>query len=111
MAMKNVRYSSAVDSLMYAHVCTQPNIAFVVGMLGRFMSNFGVIHYQAVKKIFRYLQGTKDHILTFRCTNSLNVVSYSDANLKGCVDDKKSTIDIDLSWQEKLCLSGVPINF
>ena len=55
MAMKNVHYCSIVGSLMYAHVCTQPNIAFVVGMLGRFMSNSGVIHYQAVKKVFRYL--------------------------------------------------------
>ena len=60
--MKNVRYSSTVGSLMYAHICTWPDRAFAVGVLGRFMSNPGLIHYQAVKKIFRYLQGTKDRI-------------------------------------------------
>ena len=43
--MKNVRYSSTVGSLMYAQVCTWPDIAFVVGVLGRFMSNPGLIHY------------------------------------------------------------------
>ena len=31
-------------------------------------------------------------MLTYRCTNSLNVVGYSDADFKGCVDNKKSTI-------------------
>ena len=50
MVMKNVLYSSAVGSLMYAQVCTRPNIAFAVGVLGRFMSNHGLIHYQVVKK-------------------------------------------------------------
>ena len=32
--MKNISYASAVGSLMYAQVCTRPDIAFVVGMLG-----------------------------------------------------------------------------
>eukprot|EP00253_Pinus_taeda_P006406 PITA_06406 len=32
--MKNIPYASAVGSLMYAQVCTRPDIAFVVGMLG-----------------------------------------------------------------------------
>ena len=74
MTMKNVRYSSIVGSLMYAQVCTRFDISFVVGMLGRFMGNPGLIHYQAIKKVFRYLQGTKDHMLTYRRTNSFNVV-------------------------------------
>ena len=56
------------------------------------MSNPSLIHYKAVKKVFRYLQGTKDHMLTYRCTNSLDVGGYSDVAFKGCVDDRKSTI-------------------
>ena len=70
IAMKNVHYSSVVGSLMYVQVCTQPDIDFAVSVLGRFMSNPSLIHYQAVKKVFRYLQGTKDHWLTYRRTNS-----------------------------------------
>ena len=92
IAMKNVRYSSAMGSLMYDQVCTWPNIAFFVGVLGRFMGNPSLIHYQTVKKVFRYLQGTKDHMLTYQCTNSLDVIGYSDSDFKDCVDDKKSTI-------------------
>ena len=30
-------------------------------------------------------------MLTYRCTNILNVVGFYDANFVGCVDDKKST--------------------
>ena len=65
MTMKNVRYSSTVGSLRYAQVCTRFDIAFVVGVLGRFMNNLGLIHYQEFKKVFKYLQGTNDHMLTY----------------------------------------------
>ena len=65
MVMKNVCYSSIVGSLRYAQVCTRFDIAFVVGVFGRFMNNLGLIHYQAFKKVFRYLQVTKDHMLTY----------------------------------------------
>ena len=36
-AMKNILYASAIDSLMYAQVCTRPNIALVVNILGRYI--------------------------------------------------------------------------
>ena len=42
--MKNIPYVSAVGSLMYAQVCTRPDIAFVVGMLGRYQSNPSMDH-------------------------------------------------------------------
>ena len=42
--MKNIPYASAVGSLMYVQVCTRPDIAFAVGMLGRYQSNPGMDH-------------------------------------------------------------------
>ena len=42
--MKAVPYSSIVGSLMYTQVCTCPDIAFVVGMLGRYLSDPGQSH-------------------------------------------------------------------
>ena len=42
--MKNISYASVVGSLMYAQVCTRPNIAFVVRMLERYQSNPGINH-------------------------------------------------------------------
>ena len=43
------------------------------------------------KKVLRYFQGTKDLMLTYRLTDTLEVVRFSDSNYRGCVDDKKST--------------------
>ncbi|KAL6292092.1 hypothetical protein ACE6H2_000234 [Prunus campanulata] len=44
---------------MYAQVCTKPDIAFVLSVLGRFQSNPGTPHWIAAKKVLRYLQRTK----------------------------------------------------
>jgi ATP-binding cassette subfamily B (MDR/TAP) protein 1 len=42
--MQNVPYASAVGSLMYAMVCTRPDIAQAVSTVSRFMSNLGRPH-------------------------------------------------------------------
>ena len=42
--MKEVSYSSVVGSLMYAQVCTHPDIAFVISVLGRYLSDLGQSH-------------------------------------------------------------------
>eukprot|EP00253_Pinus_taeda_P029548 PITA_29548 len=47
--MSYVRYASAVGSLMYAMVCTRPDIAHAVGVLSRFMSKPGKEHWTTVK--------------------------------------------------------------
>ena len=89
--MKNIPYASAVGSLMYAQVCTRPDIAFVVGMLGRYQSNPGLDHWKLAKKVMRYLQGTKDYMLMYRRTDELEVIGYSDSDYAGCLDSRKST--------------------
>ncbi|GJX84109.1 putative RNA-directed DNA polymerase [Tanacetum coccineum] len=55
--MDKVPYASAVGSLMYAMVCTRPDLANKVGVVSRFLSNPGKKHWEAVKWIFRYLRG------------------------------------------------------
>ena len=44
-----------------------------------------------MKKVFRYLQGTKHYMLTYRRTKNLKVVGYSNFDLGGCLDTNKST--------------------
>ena len=89
--MKTSLYSSLVGNLMYAQVCTRLDIAFVVGMLGWYLSNPRSQHWKVAKKVLRYLQGTKDLMLTYQCTSLLDVVGFCDADFIGCIDDKKST--------------------
>jgi hypothetical protein len=42
--MKSIPYASAIGSIMYAQVCTHPDLAFVTRLLGRFQSNLGYKH-------------------------------------------------------------------
>ena len=90
-SMKNIPYASVVGSLLYAQVCTRPDIAYAVGVLGRYQSNPGVDHWRAAKKVMRYLQGTKDYMLMYRQTDNLDLVGYSDVDFAGCVDSRIST--------------------
>jgi hypothetical protein len=48
-------------------------------------------HWRAAKKVLRYLQRTKDFMLTYRPSDLLKVVGYADADYVGCADDLKST--------------------
>ncbi|RVX19854.1 Retrovirus-related Pol polyprotein from transposon TNT 1-94 [Vitis vinifera] len=89
--MKNIPYAYVVGSLMYAQVCTRLDIAFAVGMFGRYQSNPGIDHWKASKKVMRYLQGTKDYMLMYKQTNNLEVIGYSDSDYVGCIDSRKST--------------------
>ncbi|GJZ38350.1 hypothetical protein Tco_0584541, partial [Tanacetum coccineum] len=85
-----VPYALAVGSLMYAMVCTRPELAHAVGVVRRFLSNPGKKHCEAVKWIFRYLRGTSKLGITFRNGKPM-LVGYTDSNLAGNKDNMKST--------------------
>ena len=89
--MQHIPYASAIGSLMYAQVCTRPDIAYIVGMLGRYLSNPGKDHWIAAKRVMRYLQRTKDCMLTYRKLDQLEIIGYSDSDFTGCRDSMKST--------------------
>ena len=46
--MEAIPYLSAVRSLMYAMVCTRPDIAHTVGVVSRFLANPGKEHWEVV---------------------------------------------------------------
>jgi hypothetical protein len=64
--MAHVPYPSVVGSLMYAMVCTLPNIARAVGVLSRYMSTPGKEHWTTVKRVCRYLCGTQDYVICYQ---------------------------------------------
>ncbi|XP_074318246.1 secreted RxLR effector protein 161-like [Silene latifolia] len=88
--MSRVPYSSAVGSLMYAMVCTRPDLAQSVSVVSRFMGDPGKEHWQAVKRIFRYLKGTSDVGLIYGGDRECLVSGYSDSDYAGDVDSRRS---------------------
>ena len=63
--MSKVPYASTVGSLMYVMVCTRLYIAHAVGVISRYMSHPRIDHWNAIKWILRYLQGTSNKCLHF----------------------------------------------
>ena len=76
--MSKVPYASTVASLMYAMVCTRPDIAHAVGVVSMYMNNPGKEHWMAVKWILRYLRGTMNQALCFGGSN-IALLGYDDA--------------------------------
>lgn len=50
--MSKIPYSSAVGSLMYAMVCSRPDLSYAMSLVSRYMSNPGKEHWRAVQWIF-----------------------------------------------------------
>jgi hypothetical protein len=48
-------------------------------------------HVLAVKRIFRYLKGTKEFGLWYPKGKDLSLIAYTDVDWEGCIDDRKST--------------------
>ena len=67
--MTKVPYVFAISSLVYAMMCIRLNIAHVVGVASKDMSNLRKQHWEAVKRILKYLQGIIDPTLYFRKSN------------------------------------------
>ncbi|KAH9727196.1 hypothetical protein KPL70_008566 [Citrus sinensis] len=88
--MRRVPYAKAVGSLMYAMLCTRPDICFTVGMVSRYLSNPGPEHWTAVKHIMKYLKRTKNYILVYS-GDELIPVGYTDSDFMSDKDSRKST--------------------
>ena len=87
--MARVPYSRAVGSIMYAMVCTRPDISQAVSVVSRYMANPGKEHWQAVKWILRYLKGTLNTCLEFG-RNDNTLVGFVDSDYAGDLDKRRS---------------------
>jgi len=108
MDMSRVPYASAVGSLMYAMICTRPDIAQAVGVVSRFMANPGGEHCSSVKRILRYIKGTSNVALCFGGSGFV-VMAYVDSDFAGDIDKRRSTTGYvftlaggAVSWLSKL---------
>jgi hypothetical protein len=92
-------YCKAVGQLQWI-TNTRPDIAFAVGQVARFVHNPGREHFQAVKRIFKYLRGTSTYGLVFaRKAGQVGVVlhGHTDSDFAGDPDTHRSTYGYSLS--------------
>ena len=109
--MSKVPYAKAVGSLMYAMVCTRPDISQAVGIVSRYMHDPGKEHWQAVKWILRYILNTVDVGLVFERDEKVGnyIVGYCDSDYAGDMDKRRSTTgyvftlaNAPVSWKSTL---------
>jgi hypothetical protein len=91
-SMSSIPYRQAIGSIMYAMVGTRPDLSVAVGKLSQFMQNPGLEHWNAVKKVLRYLQHSKNAVLQYKsCQGGGTLFGYCDSDWGGDVDSRKST--------------------
>jgi len=84
-----VPYAKAIGSLMYAAIQTQPDIAFAVQNLSQYTSQPAPEHWTAVKRVLRYLKGTRDEGIIFKGAETLPKLEiFSDADFANRADAK-----------------------
>ena len=77
-----VSYLTGIGSLTYLMLGTRPNLAYAVGTLSCFSAKPKLAHWQAAKRVLRYIQATKEMELRFDGTEismDLDFYGYSDA--------------------------------
>ena len=88
--MRRVPYALAVGSLMYAMLCTRPDICYAIGIVIHYQSNPGLAHWIVVKHILKYLRRTRNYMLIYSGAD-LNPIGYTDSDFMSDKDSRKST--------------------
>jgi hypothetical protein len=119
LEMRTKPYRALVMSLSHLAQVTRPDISYAVGQLARHQENPGIKHWEAAKRVLRYLKGTRSQTLLYRYGSARitwrsglfdpkdpndHVVAFSDADFAGR-DDYKSTTGFSLH----LSLGSAPI--
>ena len=109
--MNGIPYQSAVGAIMYAMLGSRPDIAYAISVLSQFNSNPAPQHWTAIKRVLRYLNGTKDYKLVYGGrSNNVNptLLGYCDADWASNIDDRRSMTGYvftlaggAISWQTK----------
>jgi hypothetical protein len=90
IAKDQLRYSQIISSLIYLASTTRPDISFTVTKLSRFMSNLGIDHWHALKRVMRYLVGTMSYEIHYSGHPAV-LEGYSYSNWISDADDIYAT--------------------
>ncbi|XP_011698577.1 PREDICTED: adenylate kinase isoenzyme 5-like [Wasmannia auropunctata] len=94
----NVPYREAVGSSMYLSIGTRPDITFAVNSASQYLEDPKKIHWNAVKRIIKYLKGTVRYGLYFPAQQDIQLLAFSDADFAG--NTRKSTTGLVLKLSE-----------
>ena len=82
-------YKSIIGGLQYL-TTTRHDIAFSVNKLSQFLQSPTINHWNACKRVLRYLKGTSTYGFLFRPVTKMALIGYSDADYANYLDDRRS---------------------
>ena len=90
--MANERvYRGLVGSLLFLAKQTRPDIMWIVNVLSRFMDKPTTDHWNAAKRVLRYLKETKTLKLRYPREGNLILSGETDTDWSGDINDRQST--------------------
>ena len=87
--LKAKPFRQAVGTLMYLMIGSRPDLAFAITNVSSYLSCFVQEHWEAVKRVLRYVKGTPDHCLEYG-GDDVVLSAHSDSDYAGDVDGRKS---------------------
>jgi hypothetical protein len=105
-------YQSAVGSIMFAMLCTRPDIAYSVAVLSKYAHNPTPAHQEGIIRVLQYLRDTPQLGITYTgepsITDEPQLLGYCDADWAADRDERKSITGYAfmlcggaISWQSK----------
>ena len=86
--MSKIPYASAIGSIMYAMLCTRPDVSYALSMTRRYQLDPGESHWTVVKNILKYFRRSKDTFLIYGGQEDELVVNgYTEASFQSDKDD------------------------
>ncbi|XP_052882259.1 secreted RxLR effector protein 161-like [Gossypium arboreum] len=83
-------YASAIGSIMYAMLCTHPDMSHALSMKSQYQVDLSKGHWVAIKTLLKYLKRNKGTFLMYRGEEELSVKGYTNASFQTNKDDSRS---------------------
>jgi len=84
-------YRELIGSIMYAMIATRPDVANALGNVAKYSGKYNQSHWNATKRILKYMICTKDYGIKFNGNASSTLYGYADANWGADIDTRRST--------------------
>ncbi|GJT82518.1 ribonuclease H-like domain, reverse transcriptase, RNA-dependent DNA polymerase [Tanacetum coccineum] len=97
--VNSTEYRSLIGCLRYL-LHTRPDLSYSVGLLSRFMQEPREQHMKAIRQVLRYVQGTKDHGITYKHNGGNKIHGYSDSSYGVNTQEGKGTTGIIFYYGE-----------
>nr|GEX95607.1 ribonuclease H-like domain, reverse transcriptase, RNA-dependent DNA polymerase [Tanacetum cinerariifolium] len=97
--VNSTEYQSLIGCLRYL-LHTRPDLSYSVGLLSRFMQEPREQHMKAIKKVLRYIKGTKDYGITYMHNEGNKIHGFSDSSYGVNTQEGKGTTGIIFYYGE-----------